>query len=73
MGIMAGWSAPDPTASAAIACMTGSAGSRALPFPLAPCDKTQDEPLRVTDRGAWGMVLTIGRVKGEGVVDCKVE
>jgi len=37
------------------------------------CDKTQDEPLRVTDRGAGRMTLTIGRVKGEGVVDCKVE
>ena len=37
------------------------------------CDKTQDEPSRVTDRGARGIVLTKGRVKGEGCVDCKVE
>jgi len=41
--------------------------------PQAACDKMRDEPLQVTDRGAQGMVLTIGRVKGEGVVDCKVE
>jgi len=37
------------------------------------CDKTRDEPSQVTDRGARGMVLTKGRVKGEGCVDCKVE
>jgi len=32
-----------------------------------------DEPLQVNDRGAGGTTLTIGRVKEEGVVDCKVE
>ena len=37
------------------------------------CDKMQDEPSRVTDRGAGGTSLTKGRVKGEGVVDCKVK
>ena len=31
------------------------------------CDKTRDEPSRVTDRGAWGMVLTKGRVRGKVV------
>ena len=30
------------------------------------CDKTWDEPSRVTDRGAQGMALTKGRVMGEG-------
>jgi len=37
------------------------------------CDKLQDEPLQVTDRGAGRMALTKGRVKVEGVVDCKVK
>ena len=57
-----------------------SMGSSTVPAPLTmrgddewECDKTWDEPLQVTDREAQGMALTIGRVKGEGVVDCKVE
>jgi len=28
------------------------------------CDKMQDEPSQVADRGAQGMALTIGRVMG---------
>ena len=37
------------------------------------CDKMWDEPSQVSDRGAGGTTLTIGRVKGEGVVDCSVK
>ena len=55
--------------------LTPALGSRLHPVTLdqsvvlyhyAGCDKTQDEPLRVTDRGAGGMALTKGRVMGEG-------
>jgi len=35
-----------------------------VPAEQSPCDKTWDEPLWVTDRGAGGMMLTKGRVKG---------
>jgi len=56
--------------------MTGFAVTPAMPLKMNGCvppemtgrlcDKTWDEPSRVTDRGAWGMALTKGRVMGEG-------